>query len=174
MSQKIMLKNVRLSFPSLFEKAEFDGKTGKYEATFLISKDDRKGLKALEAAIEECREAHKLGKIKSDKKAIKDGDEAEYDGYEDCFSIKASNNKRPTVIGKDKSPLTADDEIVYAGCYVNCIVEPWAQDNKFGKRVNFNLLGVQFVKDGDPFADGGTTADADDFEDIDDDDDDEM
>jgi len=36
MSTKIMLKNVRLSFPSLFKKAVFDGKEGKFEATVLI------------------------------------------------------------------------------------------------------------------------------------------
>ncbi len=36
---KMTLKNVRLSFPSLFTKAEFDGQATKFEATFLIGID---------------------------------------------------------------------------------------------------------------------------------------
>lgn len=36
------------------------------------------------------------------------------------------------------------------------MVEFWAQDNNYGKRVNATLLGVQFVRDGAAFA-GGTT-----------------
>ena len=38
---KIMLPNVRLSFPSLFHKAVFDGKETKFEATFLIDKNEQ-------------------------------------------------------------------------------------------------------------------------------------
>jgi len=37
---KMMLKNVRLSFPSVFKKASFDGNEGKFEATFLVDKAD--------------------------------------------------------------------------------------------------------------------------------------
>ena len=170
MSKKIMLKNVRLSFPSIFAKATFEGTEGKYEATFLIPKDDTKTKQMLDDAIAACIAEHKLGKVKGDKLALKDGDDSEYDGYEDNWSLKASNNKRPTVIGKDKAPLTEEDEVMYAGCYVNVIIEPWAQNNNYGKRVNFNLLGLQFVKDGESFGDAGSSASVDDFEEIDDED----
>jgi hypothetical protein len=37
---KIKLQNVRLSFPSLFQKAVFEGKEGKFEATFLLDKEN--------------------------------------------------------------------------------------------------------------------------------------
>ena len=38
---KVKLTNVRLSFPSLWKMSDFNGQsTGKYEATFLIPKDD--------------------------------------------------------------------------------------------------------------------------------------
>ena len=48
----------------------------------------------------------------------------------------------------------------YSGCYVNAIIECWAQDNKeFGKRINFGLKGVQFLRDGDAFSGGGKAAD---------------
>ena len=48
-------------------------------------------------------------------------------------------------------PLTEDDNKLYPGCYVNVVITLWAQNNKFGKRINANLLAVQFVKDGNPF-----------------------
>ena len=41
---KIKLNNVRLSFPSLFHKASFQGSEGKYEATFLLSKEEHKDV----------------------------------------------------------------------------------------------------------------------------------
>ncbi len=176
MSQKIMLKNVRLSFPSLFTKSTFEGNEGKFEATFLIPKSDKKTYKAIMAAIEECKSEAKLNRVKDDMLCIKDGDEIfedkEYDGYEDHWAIKAGNTKRPLLIDNDKSQLEESDNRLYAGCYVNAQISPWAQDNKFGKRINANLLGVQFVKDGDPFGDA-VSASADDFDDESDDYDDE-
>ena len=50
-STKIQLKNVRLSFPSLFQRAQFNGEDGKYEATFLFSKKDKKLKDKLDKAI---------------------------------------------------------------------------------------------------------------------------
>jgi len=161
-----MLKNVRLSFPSIFQKAEFDGNIGKYESTFLLDKSDEKTKTMLDEAIEAAIAEAKV-KVPSDKRCLKDGDESDYDGYEGHWSFKAANSKRPTVIDRDKSPLVEEDEKLYAGCYVNAVVDLWVQNNKFGKRVNANLYGVQFLKDGEPFGMGSTDV-SDDFDDLDD------
>ena len=161
----IKIPNGRISFPSLFKKAEFNGVEGKYEATILFPKTDTKTYDAIMKAIEECKKANKL-KVGADKLFIKDGDDVEYEGYEGHWAVKGSNNKRPTVINRDKTPLVEADEVVYAGCFVNAILEPWGQNNNYGKRINANLLGVQFVKDGEPFGDGGSTASVDDFEEL--------
>lgn len=162
---KIKLNNVRLSFPSLFHKASFQGSEGKYEATFLLSKDTQADLIAqIDAKIKAgIKDNFKGAKLPSDKLCFKDGDDFEYAGYANHMSFKASNGKRPMIIDKDKSPLTEDDDKLYAGCYVNAIVELWYQNNNYGKRVNANLLGVQFFKDGEPFADG-VSASEDDFD----------
>ena len=172
MSGKIKLKNVRLSFPSLFRKAVFNGDETKFEATFLLNKEDHADTIAeIEAAIvAKIMTDLKGAKIKADKRCLKDGDDADYDGYEGCMSFKASNSKRPLVIDRGRNPVSEDDNLFYAGCYVNATVELWAQNNQWGKRVNANLLGVQFAADGEPFGDG-TVADVDDFDDVDDDDD---
>lgn len=168
----ITIKNARLSFPSLFKKAVFEGKEGKYEATLLFPKSDTKTYNAIISAIEACKSSNKI-RVPEAKYFIKDGDELEYDGCEGMWAVKASNNKRPTIINRDKTPIIEEDEIIYGGCYVNAIIDPWAQNNQFGKRINANLLGVQFLKDGQPFSDGGKVADSDDFDDVSEDGDDE-
>lgn len=170
---KIKLQNVRLSFPSLFRKAVFNGEETKFEATFLLDKEAHADtIKEIKAAISEKLKTDLKGaKLASDKICLKDGDEIDYEGYDGCMSIKASNNKRPLVIDNDKTPLSEDDNRVYAGCYVNAVIELWAQNNNYGKRINANLLGVQFYKDGEPFGDGGVSASVDDFDAFEDDDD---
>jgi len=168
---RVTIKNARLSFPSLFTKSVFEGKEGKYEATLLFPKSDTKTYDEIIEAIEHCKTEAKL-KVSKSKLCIQDGDEIfeekEYDGYQGMWAVKAANSKRPTVINRDKTPISEDDEIVYAGCYVNAIIDPWAQDNTWGKRINANLLGVQFVKDGEPFGDA-VVATADDFDEVDED-----
>lgn len=168
---KVKLTNVRVSFPSLFRKAQFNGEETKYEATFLLNKEEHAATIAeIEKHIQDkIKNDLKGAKIGPDKICLKDGDEIDYDGYAGHMSIKASNNKRPKVIDRDKSPLTEDDDKLYAGCYVNAVIELWTQNNSWGKRINANLLGVQFAKDGEPFAAGETASD-DDFPDFDDDD----
>jgi hypothetical protein len=170
MSERFKITNVRLSFPSLFQRAEFEGDVGKYEATFLFPKETPEGKKLhkllsgkIEAAIKEAKI-----KISSDKRCLKDGDNFEYDSHQGMWSFKASANRRPNVLNRDKSPLTEEDEVVYAGCYVNAVVDIWVQNNKWGKRVNANLYGVQFLKDGEPFGMGPTDV-TDDFDEVKDD-----
>ena len=167
---KIKLQNVRLSFPSLFKKAMYNGDETKFEATFLIPKDSPIVAEIKKAVADKIKTDLKGAKLGADRICFKDGDEIDYDGYAGCMSIKAGNSKRPLVIDNDKTPLSEDDNRVYAGCYVNAVIELWAQDNGFGKRINANLLGVQFFKDGEPFGDG-VSASVDDFDAFGDDDD---
>jgi hypothetical protein len=153
---KIKLNNVRLSFPSLWRKSVYNGEETKFEATFLIDKKTQADkIKEIEAAIAlSIKESLKGAKIGDDKKCLKDADDFEYAGYAGNMSQKASSTKRPLVIDRDKSNLTEEDNRIYAGCRVNAIVELWAQNNTYGKRINANLLAVQFYKDDEPFADG--------------------
>jgi len=165
---KVTIPKARLSFPSLFQKSVFEGKEGKYEATLLFPKTDTKTYDKVMAAINECKTTAKI-KVANSKLCIQDGDEIydekEYDGYQGMWAVKAANSKRPTLLTGQKEPIVEEDEILYAGCFVNAIIDPWAQDNNWGKRINANLLGIQFVKDGEPFGDA-TVAEADDFDEV--------
>lgn len=173
MSGKIKLKNVRLSFPSLFRKAQFQGEETKYEATFMLDKEEHADeIAEIKAQVKDAIKEHLKGaKVPADKICLKDGDESGRDEYEGHYTIKCSNNKRPKVIDRDKSPLAEDDGRPYSGCYVNAVLDLWAQNNSYGKRINANLLGVQFFKDGEPF-ESGSVANDDDFDEVDVEDDD--
>lgn len=162
---KMKLENVRLSFPSVFKRVSFQGNEGKFEATFLLDKEkDAEQIEMIEKAIQKAIKEAKL-KIPKDKWCLKDGDDSEYDGYEGCMSFKAATSRRPTVINRDKTPLVEDDKVIYAGCYVNAIVDIWIQNNQYGKRVNGNLYGIQFMADGEAF--GFNPDVTDEFDDLD-------
>ena len=152
-SDRVLLENVRLSFPSLFKPAVFNGVEGKYQATLLIPKKNAALKKKLDSMIAAVIAESKL-KIPAEKLCLKDGDAVELEGYEDHWFLKASNGRRPTVINRDKTPITDQDNVIYPGCHVNAIVDFWIQNNQFGKRVNGNLYGVQFFNDGEPFGVG--------------------
>lgn len=171
---RLMLKNVRLAFPNLFEPSTVAGEgEPRYSAAFILPadhpqiKDIQAKIKAVatekwkDKADAQIKALEKTGKI-----ALHDGDEKpNYDGFPGNLFISASAkvSARPTVIDQNKAPLTERDGKLYAGCFVNVSLDFWAQDNSYGKRINAQLRGVQFLRDGDAFS-AGRPADSDEFE----------
>lgn len=172
--RKIQLKNVVLSFPSVFKEGSFNGNgTGKYEATFMLPKSDKKGYEAVKGLIDDIKAANPKTKVASDKIFLKDGDETGDEVTEGFWLIRTGKNVakgRPTLIDRDKSPLMEEDGKMYGGAIVNAIIGAWLQDNAYGKRINGNLYGIQFVEHGEPLG-GGSTDVTDDFDDFDDEED---
>ncbi len=172
---KIQLKNVRAAFlNALFEAKTVNGE-GKpaFSATFLLDPADPQ-VKTINAAIEAVAKEKWGAKAEAilkqmraqDKLCLHDGDlKANYDGFPGNLYVSSRSNTRPLVIDADKSPLAESDGRPYSGCYVNASLELWAQDNNYGKRINAQLRGVQFFKDGDAFA-GGGAASEDEFDDV--------
>lgn len=171
---KLHLMNVRLSFPNLFEPTQVNGE-GKpaYSASFLLPPDDPQ-IDTINDVIDKVAEEKWKAKAKTilaqmrgaDKVCLHNGDmKADYDGYAGYYYVSARNAARPLVINRDKTPLTAEDGKPYGGCYVNAVIDVWAQDNQWGKRVNATLSGVQFLRDGDAFA-AGAPASVDEFDDL--------
>ena len=160
-----MLKNCRLSFPSLFEHATYQGQSlDKFEATFLIPKDSD-DAKAVQAAIKEVG-TEVLGRDWSKAKlCLMDGDDKDYSGYAGNWAVKASTKKRPIVINKDKSALTDEDGVIYPGCHVNASISIYAYQNSYGRFVQAQLNAVQFAKDGEAFGRGDSFS-VDEFDDV--------
>lgn len=183
----VVLKMVRLGFPSLFtaKSATEDG-VPKFSVQAIMDPSTAQG-KANIAALEKAFKAaaKKQWAEKADKvvkgldpkrQGIKDGDtntNSEGDtwaGFADMMYVTASNRKRPQVLNRDKSPITEEDNVVYGGCWADVVVSIWATaDKKLGGNGLFATLElVRFRKDGDPF--GAASLDADDYlEDLEDD-----
>lgn len=155
----IHLKNVRISFPHIFKKGIINGKENdKFSAHFLIAKDeDSETSKLIKSKIKEMLDLKNKGaKLSAEKYCLTDGDaegqRAEYNGH---FKISASTDARPIVVDRKMQPITEEDNLIYAGCRVNAQITLWWQNNKsFGKRVNANLVAVQYVRDDDPLGSG--------------------
>lgn len=185
-SEKIQLKNVRLSFARLFvPKAFREGQKARYEASFLLdpsNEEHQEQIETLQRAALGVIKAKHNGKVPkaldlcfgyADGDPIKVGPNKytnkpkEYDGYEGMLAVSSANTTQPKVVGRKRDPDTGKFEVVteesgevYSGCYVNATISLWAQDNEFGKRVNANLRAVQYVSKGDAF--GVAPVDADD------------
>jgi len=174
---KVTLPDVRIAFAHGLWTAKAPKGSDKkaYSASFLF-KEGSEAFKIMEAAMLAVAEEEWPGKGKAMVAALKAKDRTclhdgalkadEYDGYADHWYVSARSKVRPTVKNRDKSNLTEDDNVIYSGCHVYAFIDVWPQDSKeFGKRINCNLRGVQFYRDGDAFG-GGRAADDDEFEEL--------
>lgn len=156
---KVTLNRVRLSFPALFKAKKVNEKDQgdpKFNAVFLLDKTkDAAQIDALrQAVVAVAKEKWPGAKLPAGiKYCVRDGAEKEdMPGYGKGVNfVSASNQHRPSVVDRDLTPIVEDDNKIYAGCYVNAVIRLWAQDNSFGKRINAQLNGVQFVGDGEAF-----------------------
>lgn len=189
---KIRVRNARLAFPALFQPRAFGAEDDNpaYSATFILEgqgddpvvevarpqpdgttqwqqtklwdvlltvANDKWGNKG-----EQTFRALKT----SGKLCVRDGAEkAAYAGFDGNLFISARTQVRPAVLGPGKRELDADSGKIYAGCYVHAVLDIYAQDNAYGKRINASLGAVMFAKDGEAFG-GGARGSADDLADL--------
>lgn len=150
MGQMIMLKNVRCSYPELFKATVRDGETYPPGVAIMLdpAKDKAKlgEISAAVASVISGHEALKKNPPSAEKKCLRVGDRAEYEGM---LILKANNPKPPLVLNADRTVATEATCKIYSGCYVNVKVEIWPQSNKWGRRVNAKLLAIQFAGDGE-------------------------
>ncbi len=174
---EILVQKVRVAFAKgIFEKTAFGGDAkakADFNSKFILAPDHAQiaQLKKLEEDVAKekwgAKADNELKVIRSkDVGLLHDGNTQRSDGFADMLFISARADQRPSTFNRDRSQITAEDGIIYSGCYVNLKIDVWAQDNQYGKRINATLLGVQFVSDGDSFAAGAPPATADDFADL--------
>lgn len=172
---RFILKNVRLAFPNLWKATTVAGEGEPAFSAAFIFPADHPQIKQLEAEMLTVAKAKWGAKAEAiyktlkatDKLAMHDGDtKAQYEGYGGNLFVSSRSKTRPTVFNRDRTPLVAEDGKPYSGCYVNASFQLWAQDNNYGKRINAQLRGVQFFKDGDAFSGGGQPAGDDEFPDL--------
>lgn len=156
LTQFIMIKNVRCSFPHLFTKPVINGEVGKCGANLLLDVNDLDHQQLVKQVANEIelvlKEKAKGARVPKDKRCLRKGSDTsrpEYDGY---YVISANHKNRPVVLSGDgQGVITSEEDCgIYSGCRVNAKIALWYQDNKWGKRVNANLVAIQFAGDDEP------------------------
>jgi len=147
------LKNVRISFPSLFKQSKFQGENSGYGAIFLLNKEEHAAtIKKIKTHMKALSTEKFDRMLPVDKLCLREGTDKREE-YEGCLALSAKNQSQPRVINSKGNGVIAneDESKIYAGCRVNAKISFWAQDNDFGKRINCNLMSVQFNDDDESF-----------------------
>lgn len=166
---RVAIEDVRLAgFVSLHSPSEYKGDGNfKYGAHFILAK----GHPALASVVSAMRTVamdkwkDKAGAMLTslkaqDKLALHDGDaKADREGYAGNVFVSASARPSdpPTIWDRANQPLLESSGKPYAGCQVDVVLDLWAQDNDYGKRVNATIVLVRFRGDGDRLGGGVAT-----------------
>lgn len=170
----ITLRNVRFSYLYVFQP--YQGENGSsYCGHFILEPTDPQVKQVVEAMKEIARakwgdEADvQYAALKGkDRLALHLGDTSKPgdDAYKGKVFLSGSSKTRPTVVetrGGANVALIESDGRPRSGDYGNAIVALWIQDNKYGKRINCQIQGVQYVRKGAPLGGGGRVANVDEF-----------
>ncbi|UAA38208.1 DUF2815 family protein [Paraneptunicella aestuarii] len=154
MSDFIMIKNVRVSFPHLFRRPINNGEEGRCGATLMLDPVGNKAaIELLENQIAELIQTRFKGaEVSSDKICIRDGEQKSRPEYKGYKVLSANCKEKPLVISTDGKGviLNEAESPIYAGCYVNAKIRLWTQSNHYGKRINAELVAIQFAQHGEP------------------------
>lgn len=174
----VRFNNVRIAFPHLYEKQVPKGSPGAtpaFSADFiidpLVNADEWKAFeqtllalatnkwpeiaKEVLAAIAQDRKMRCYGKgqEKLHKTTMKP-----MDGFEGMLYVSGRNTDTVDIYNQQgklvdpKNALDVSSKKIYGGCYVNMAVKLWPQDNAYGRAIRGELVAVQFLRDGEPFA----------------------
>lgn len=158
----IRVDNVILSYPHVLEPQEDDKGQKSYSCQGIANKVTHKEI--IDLVREQMKEIVAASKknIAANKMFMKDGDK-HFEDKPECansYVFTAREKKRPVLRGADNAKLDPKDdesliqELFYGGAVGCMLINPWVQDNSYGKRLNANLRTVKFVKDGTPFGEG--------------------
>lgn len=155
---------VRCAYPHVFEAREnaFNANGGKkYECTALFEKDGevhKSVLAAMQAAAKNKwgdkaqRYFEEALDNKNTRMVQKDIDL----GLMRFTARRRETDGAPAVVDQKLNRLPASSGLPYGGCWINMRVDIWAYDNNGSRGFSATLLGIQFVKDGEPL--GGAAA----------------
>ena len=168
---KCVVDPVRFNYAHVFSPHKFDDDEGegKYFATLIIPKTDKKAValinKAIQEAMAEAKDKKWGGKVPPASKLalpLRDGDEDnEKDAPElkGCYYMRAKSSQKPQVVDKRQQPITDPSEF-YSGCYGYASIVFLGYDHAGNKGVGCYLNNLMKTKDGESLG-GGSSADED-------------
>lgn len=183
----ITIKNVKLSYPSLFKPTAFDGDAdkAKYSTDIVIKKGSEEeaqlnleydivAKKALEEKKLTRNQLTPFVRPVGTKVGIlidcdMDPDRYPPEIYAGCYVMRAKSKQKPVVVDRRNTPIAEADNAIYGGVIANVNVNLYAY-NKIGTGIAVGLNGVQKVADDEPLGGGRPSVDqmfgaADDYED---------
>lgn len=176
----IRIDNVRGSYvhadKPFKKKGDPDDKVSKYSMVGLLPKaTHEEAREAIEKFIKGLLKDNKDAKVGKKDWFIRDGDDSAKDEQQDCWTVNASEARKPKC--RDRSGEIVDEteeiaEMFRSGYWFNMLIRPWFQDNEHGKKVNAGLVGIQFVKKDKTFGQGDID-ESDAWDEVEGDDDDE-
>jgi Protein of unknown function (DUF2815) len=159
-SDKLITPMGRLSYPSLFTRAVYDGEEGKYECTLYIPKkaNVQQLFDTAEAVAKLAFPEKFKGLSNLPNEVIRDGDhrDCKDTNAAGCWIIRAKSKNKPDVIGPRKENCEPDH--IYGGCWarISCVIGSYNTKGSWG--VTIYLNNVQKMKDDDKFGKSNTKA----------------
>lgn len=160
----ILCRDVRFSYVHAdkpWSKKETEKK--KYSVTGLAPKKTHKALhdyltsriKELMTKIPGCT------RMEMKDKFLRNGDESKHEEYEGHWSITCSEDRRPSIRGKDTKPIDRDDVLdkVQSGYWGDILIRPWPQNNEHGQKINAGFVALQVKREDETFGTGGVSED---------------
>ena len=156
----IIIKEVRLSYLYCFDPQQnVDDKgnvTRKFKCTAIMPNETHADeiAKLQELLLQRQKEVFKK-RLPAGQLCLRDGDQSGKDEYADAWILVASEKEDnpPATLDRDGcTKVKKSDDKLYSGAIGNVMVRLWNQDNSYGKRINANFLGVQFLEHGEKFS----------------------
>jgi hypothetical protein len=147
----------------------------KFKVTCIIdpsTPDGKAAMKAIDAAVKHVSldkwKKHPLVWKDPKRFCVSDGnthtdkDDEIKDAYKGMKVVSASNKNRPVIVDTDgRTPLAAEDNKPYSGCYAKVVVRFYGTENG-GRGLFAGFEAIQFLKDGEPLSGGGSRVRAED------------
>lgn len=154
---------VRFSYLNAFEPKPTPSGELKYSVSCLLPKEDKAGIKAIQAAINEAvqkgLENNKFSQthVKGLRLPFRDGDKEFEEGkrgpeYKGHFFFNASSKNRPGVVRAQKNsppvPIFEPDDF-YSGCYGRADVNFFPYNQAGNRGIGVGLNNLLMIKDGE-------------------------
>ena len=167
------------SYVNVWDPKSVDGSNPKFSVSLIISKDDKKTIDKINAAIKAAYNEG-LGKLKGTSKVapalsaiktpLRDGDAERPDdeAYKNSYFVNAKTLQRPGIIDHDMQHILDPSE-VYSGVKGRASITFYAFNSNGNRGIACALNNLQKVADGTPL--GGRSSAEEDFANVDDDND---
>lgn len=160
-----LIRDVRTSYPHYDAPwANKPTDTPKFGGVGLLNKIKHKQAKrVLDEMINEVVKSLKLKAMAEKDKCLRDGDASAKEENEGCWTLNTSSpaDRPPSVRGKDTRPIPQGKikATILPGYQVDMLCKLWAQNNEHGKKVNCDLIAVQFKREDQTFGEGRISED---------------